>query len=358
MQSSCFLSSVIVLVSSITSTWQLPMQTTQESTPASGSEPHIAIAPAVPPSSHRRGPSLATSVTSNVQGEGKMWSKIPNRLKSTTADLEANRGGGAHFAPSVHSTTPAALTRRPTELIPLVHPGIRAEMIVFQSELIGTMAFLIGAFGGCHAASNTLELALSFALSLAVAVFLFGKSLLNPAVVIAQTILGELAPLRAVNLITAELVGAIAASGIIKALTGKVQGHVQIADGTSVTQALFIESIATLVLVYTVVLLTHQLHQSSSSTPFTVGAALAALELFAIPLTSGALNAARALGPSVVSGHFAPNEWVYYVSSIIGGVSAAAYYKFTEAIQQNPLSEPAFGPALARPTDRVVEEEG
>jgi aquaporin related protein len=195
---------------------------------------------------------------------------------------------------------------------------------------------------------------LVFGLSLAVSVLQFGQSYMNPMIALCQGFVGEIAPVRVINVITAEIVGAIAASGLVWALTGEIRGHVALGAGTSVTQGLFIETVAAATLAYLVLLITHEKHNPIGAlAPLTVGFALTSLELFTIPYTSGSLNFARAIGPSIVSGKFHGYEWIYFVSNILGAISATAYYRFVRAVQVSPKTEALYGPALALPVRNI-----
>ncbi len=235
-------------------------------------------------------------------------------------------------------------------------PGWRSEMLAWQNEFSGQVVFLTLAFGGIHAGNSNLENALAFGISLAVAVQLFGQQFMNPTIALCHAIIGEISPLRAVSMVTAELTGAIAASALIKGLTGKIPGVVNLA-GVNVVQGLFIETVISLVLAYLVLLISHEKHQTSYNTPLTVGATLVALELFSIPFTSGSANFARYLGPAVIARNFHSYDWIYFVSNVIGGVSASAYYKFVRAVQTSSSIEPIIGPALAKPNiNRITEE--
>ena len=44
------------------------------------------------------------------------------------------------------------------------------------------------------------------------------------------------------------------------------------------------------------------------------------------PISGGAMNPARYIGPAVFLGNF-QNAWVYFVGPIVGGVLAAQIYK-------------------------------
>jgi glycerol uptake facilitator-like aquaporin len=59
--------------------------------------------------------------------------------------------------------------------------------------------------------------------------------------------------------------------------------------------------------------------------PIAVGAALAVGVFVAGPVTGGAVNPVRALGPMLVAGQF-PSWWLYIVGPVLGGVLAAVVY--------------------------------
>jgi len=111
---------------------------------------------------------------------------------------------------------------------------------------------------------------------------------MNPMIALCQGFVGEIAPVRVINVISAEIVGAIAASGLVLALTGQIRGHVALGSGVSIARGLFTESIAAAALAYLVLLITHEKHNPIGAlAPLTVGFALTALELWTIPQTSG-----------------------------------------------------------------------
>jgi glycerol uptake facilitator protein len=65
------------------------------------------------------------------------------------------------------------------------------------------------------------------------------------------------------------------------------------------------------------------------------------------PLTGGALNPARALGPAIVAGSFAGGFWrfavVYIIGLLVGGVAAAVGYRLLVLDPQHRLG--GEGPA-------------
>lgn len=103
-------------------------------------------------------------------------------------------------------------------------------------EFIGTVCFLLFGLGGIQAATaestetgrqsseleQVLYIATSMGLSLLISAWLFFRvtgGLFNPNISLALLLVGELKPVRFVLYCIAQLVGAIAASAIIRALT-------------------------------------------------------------------------------------------------------------------------------------------
>lgn len=97
-------------------------------------------------------------------------------------------------------------------------------------EFVGTTVFLLLAFGGVQASNDvegsalehTLYIATSFGLSLLVSAWFFFRAtggLFNPDVSLALLLAGCIRPVRFILYCVAQLTGAIAAAGIVLALT-------------------------------------------------------------------------------------------------------------------------------------------
>ena len=96
------------------------------------------------------------------------------------------------------------------------------------------------------------------------------------------------------------------------------------ADGSH-GRAFLVELLVTFLLVLVVIPVATDDRAESSVAPVAVGFALAAGIFLAGPLTGGAVNPARALGPDLLAGELAP-LWLYLVAPVVGGVLAAVLY--------------------------------
>jgi MIP family channel proteins len=97
------------------------------------------------------------------------------------------------------------------------------------------------------------------------------------------------------------------------------------AAGIGDGRALLVEFLVTFVLVLVVVAVATDERVSPATTSIGVGFALAVAVFVAGPLTGGAANPARALGPMIVAGKLTA-FWVYIVGPIVGGMLAALLY--------------------------------
>lgn len=107
------------------------------------------------------------------------------------------------------------------------------------------------------------------------------------------------------------------------------------ADGVESWRAFVIELLVTFVLVLVVVSVATDARAQSAIAPIAVGFALAAAIFVAAPMTGGAVNPARAFGPNVISGNFAP-LWIYLIAPCVGGVLAAVLYDRVFATGEPP----------------------
>lgn len=98
----------------------------------------------------------------------------------------------------------------------------------------------------------------------------------NPAVAIAMFATGGIDILRLVLVITAQLVGSIAASGLVVGLLpGEgIQAQTSLGDGISVARAFFLEIFLTAQLVLVIFMLAVEKHHATAVAPIGIGLAL------------------------------------------------------------------------------------
>ena len=95
--------------------------------------------------------------------------------------------------------------------------------------------------------------------------------------------------------------------------------------GVGDLRAIAVEALVTFVLAFVVVSVATDKRAAAAAAPLAVGFALTAGVLIAGPITGGAVNPARALGPMIVPGSFS-SFYVYVIGPILGGAVAALTY--------------------------------
>lgn len=220
-------------------------------------------------------------------------------------------------------------------------------------ELIGTALFvLIGLWGACSG-GGVLAAALSFGLALAAFAAGFGHISgvhFNPAVTIGVLIAGELQILMAILYFVAQLLGGIAAGGLLRLLlvnrtydackggatvlttyaayneTGPVGRVFYAADYVRNWQGIFIEAIATFVLVTIILMVAIDTKSKTGLAPLLIGFTLAVNILAIGAFTGGSLNPARSLGPAIFAYQW-EHHYVYWIGPLVGAIVAGLLYR-------------------------------
>jgi aquaporin Z len=217
----------------------------------------------------------------------------------------------------------------------------------YLAELLGTFLFFaiglssvqaVGALG--DAAPLLVVVPLAFGLGLLAAIFAFGHlsgGHFNPAVTVAMVIDGRTTPTDAVGYIVAQVIGAIAAAGLVLVLWSQeaVAGTITApGSGFGDMQALALEGVLTAI--FLLVILASTKHASSLAA-LAIPLTLVAIHLVAVPFTGSSVNPARSIGPALVGGDLS-SLWIYLVAPIIGAIVAALVYR---AINTEPVTQPA-----------------
>lgn len=212
------------------------------------------------------------------------------------------------------------------------------------AEAVGTFVLVFGGTAVAVAALlqrpvagpvyDSLATPLAFGLALLVVVASIGHvsgGHVNPAVTLGLAATGRF-PWRYVPAyVVAQLVGAVLgalATWATHGSAGREEGNLAATiPGADVGagQAVLVEALVTFVLVFVVVSVATDERAQAGLAPVAVGAALAVGVLVAGPITGGAVNPVRALGPALVAGEFT-GLWIYLVGPLLGGVAAAVLY--------------------------------
>jgi len=228
---------------------------------------------------------------------------------------------------------------------------IGTYLLVLAGTAVAVSALLDQPIAGAPADSpaDSLAIALAFGLALVALVNALGHvsgAHLNPAVTLALAVTGAF-PWRYVPAyLGARLVGAVLASLTVWGTYGDAaRDQASLAatlpgGGVSSVTVLLIEAAVTSFLVLTIVSVATDDRVPKASAGLAAGVALAVGVLVAGPLSGGAVNPARALGPMLVAGEF-DGVWAYVLGPVLGAVLAALLYDRFLAQGEQPSADDA-----------------
>jgi MIP family channel proteins len=231
-------------------------------------------------------------------------------------------------------------------------------LAAYIAELVGTLLLVFfitsvvvlyvatgqnAQFGSDFAVVGLTHFLLLFGLIISIGVASGGH--FNPAVTAAFIVIRRIDPLDGLVYILAQLSGGVLGALLTKAFLldeGRASDY-----GTPKISALLggafqgamIEGIGAFVLVL-VVLSTALNPEVRRWAALAIGGALGFLVMVFGPLTGGSFNPARWFGPALVGNHFT-DAWAYIVGPIVGGLLAAAVYRFIIEPSSGPVQEMA-----------------
>ncbi|HEY0928930.1 MAG TPA: aquaporin Z [Gemmatimonas sp.] len=194
---------------------------------------------------------------------------------------------------------------------PNVGIGLLGVSFAFGLTVL-TMAFAIGHISGCH---------------------------LNPAVSVGLCVAGRFPAAKLVPYIVAQVLGAIAAGGVLYVIASgnpafdvssgfASNGFAEHSPGGySMVAALVTEVVMTMFFLLIILGATDK-RAPAGFAPIAIGLGLTLIHLVSIPVTNTSVNPARSTGVAVFVGGWAVAQlWLFWVAPIIGGAIGAVVYK-------------------------------
>jgi aquaporin Z len=220
----------------------------------------------------------------------------------------------------------------------------------YVAELVGTFVLV---FMGCGSAVlagkyiGFVGIAFAFGLSVLVMVYAIGGISgchINPAISISMLASGKMKVKDAAIYVVMQCLGAVIAATVLYAVAlGKpgyslaVNGLGQNGYGVASPGGFSMLSgfVAEVILTFIFLLVIYG--STSKAVPkgfagIPIGLSLVLIHLVGIPITGTSVNPARSLGPAVIVGGVALGQlWLFWVAPIIGGLLAAALWRFLES---------------------------
>ena len=213
------------------------------------------------------------------------------------------------------------------------------------AELVGTFLLVLAGTAVAVAAvlnrpiagpaENSLAVGLAFGLMLVALVAALGHisgAHFNPAVTLGLAVSGKFPWRFVLGYLIAQFVGAILAAVVVWGAFGPnarriaALGATFPAPGASVGQVFLIEAVITFLLVFIITAVATDKRVPAPVVAPAIGFALGVAVLIGGPVSGGAVNPARALGPMIVAGRYT-DAWIYLVAPVVGGIIAALLYE-------------------------------
>lgn len=146
---------------------------------------------------------------------------------------------------------------------------------------------------------------------------------LNPAVTMAFAARGHFPWRRVPAYVAAQLAGAIAAAGVLRALFGTVGqvGAIRPGTGIGVGAVFALEVLLSLGLMTVILGTSSGARNIGHNAAIAIGGYIALAGLWAGPASGASMNPARSLAPVLVGGHGGP-VWIYLLGPLVGAALA------------------------------------
>lgn len=195
---------------------------------------------------------------------------------------------------------------------PDVGIGLHGVSLAFGLTVL-TMAYAIGHISGCH---------------------------LNPAVSVGLAVGGRFKSSELIPYIIAQVLGAIAAAGVLYLIaSGKAgfdiagglasNGYADHSPGKYSAGSAFVTEVVMTFMFLMIILGATDKRVPAGFAPIAIGLALTLIHLISIPVTNTSVNPARSTGPAVFVGGWALAQlWMFWVAPMIGAALAGVAYRW------------------------------
>ena len=198
-----------------------------------------------------------------------------------------------------------------------------AELLgTFTLVFAGTGAIIVNDVSG--GVIGHMGIALTFGLVVMAMIHTFGDvsgSHLNPAVTLGFSVAGRFAWKEVPGYILAQIIGAVAASGVWRLLfPAHEKLGVTLPSGTA-TQSFILEFILTAILMLVILRVSTGAKEKGITAGIAIGGIIGLEAMFAGPICGASMNPARSLAPALVGGQM-QHLWIYLTAPVLGALLA------------------------------------
>jgi aquaporin NIP len=198
------------------------------------------------------------------------------------------------------------------------------------AEFFGTFGLVFAGTGAIvidnvsHGAVTHVGVAVTFGLVVLAMIYTFGDvsgAHLNPAVSTAFAIAGRFAWKDLPGYVLAQVVGAFAASVLLRFLFPTDTNLGATLPTGSVRQSFILEMMLSFLLMLVILSVSAGAKEKGITAGIAIGAIIGLEAMFAGPICGASMNPARSLAPAVVSGHV-ESLWLYILAPVTGAMLA------------------------------------
>jgi aquaporin NIP len=199
------------------------------------------------------------------------------------------------------------------------------------AEFIGTFGLVFCGTGAIiidqqtNGAVTHVGVAITFGLIVLAMIYTFGNTSgahLNPAVSIAFTVAKRFEKKLLLPYILSQLIGAIAASSVLKILFPENHDLGNTIPAGSNMQSFVLEFILTYFLMLVIINVSQGSKEVGVLAGIAIGATVLLEAMFAGPICGASMNPARSISPSIMTGNF-QSTWIYILAPITGAIAAS-----------------------------------
>lgn len=208
----------------------------------------------------------------------------------------------------------------------------------YISEFIGTFALIF-----CGTGAMTINevsggevthvgVAITWGLIVMAMIYAFGEisgAHFNPAVTISFAYAKKFAWKEVPKYISAQLLGAIAASGILWVLFPTSEFYGATLPSIEAWRAFILELLLTFFLMLVIINVSTGSKEVGTMAGIAIGGVVLLEAMFAGPMTKASMNPARSIAPALVSGHF-EHLWLYITAPVLGALLAVVSCKLVK----------------------------
>ena len=204
----------------------------------------------------------------------------------------------------------------------------------FAAEAVGTFALVFAGTGAIVIDAETggvvghLGVAITFGLMIMVMIYAVGHisgAHFNPAVTLAFAVGRHLPWPRVAQYWAAQLLGAVAASLLLRAMFGDLARLGATLPTGSTARSFILEAVLTFFLMFVITAVATDTRAVGQAAAIAIGGTVGLEALFAGPISGASMNPARSLAPALVSGTWA-HQWIYVAGPVIGALAGVIVY--------------------------------